>query len=134
MPFASLAAAGAMQAFGSDYPVFPMDPLLGIFTAVARQLPDGTPEGGWIPEERISLETALRSYTWGSAYAAHREHELGVLRPGMLADLVVLSREILGDPPQALLQAHPVLTLVGGEETFRAPSLQPSVRERSSTQ
>jgi predicted amidohydrolase YtcJ len=119
MPFKALDDAGATQAFGSDYPVFPMDPLLGIYTAVTRQLPDGTPRGGWQPQHRISVGSALRHYTWGSAYAAFREHELGVLRVGYLADLVVLSEDILGDDPQSLLRASPVLTLMGGRETYR---------------
>jgi predicted amidohydrolase YtcJ len=119
MPFKALDDAGARQAFGSDYPVFPMDPLLGTWTAVTRQLPDGTPAGGWHPQHRISVEAALRHYTAGSAYAAFREHELGVLRAGMLADFVVLSEEILGVEPQALLRARPVLTVMGGRVTYR---------------
>ncbi len=121
MPFKALDDAGAIQAFGSDYPVFPMDPLLGIYTAVTRQLPDGTPRGGWVPEQRISVEQALRHYTWGSAYAAYREQELGRLTPGYYADLVVLSEDILAGDPRALLRAKPVLTLLGGRATFRAP-------------
>jgi predicted amidohydrolase YtcJ len=119
MPFKALDDAGARQAFGSDYPVFPMDPLLGIWTAVTRQLPDGTPAGGWQPHHRISVEAALRHYTAGSAYAAFREHDLGVLREGMLADFVVLSTEIVGVEPRALLQAKPVLTVMGGRVTHR---------------
>jgi len=120
MPFKALEDAGAIQAFGSDYPVFPMDPLLGIYTAVTRQLSDGTPRGGWQPQQRISVESALRHYTWGSAYAAFREQELGVLRAGYYADLVVLSEDILVPDAQALLRAKPVLTMVGGRETYRA--------------
>jgi predicted amidohydrolase YtcJ len=126
MPFAALDAAGAIQAFGSDYPVFPMDPLLGVYTAVTRQLPDGSPPGGWHPEHRISIEAAIRHYTWGSAYAAFREDELGVLRPGMLADLVVLSEPVIGEPPAALLRARPVLTIMGGRDTFRAEGFRDS--------
>lgn len=119
MPFKALDDAGARQAFGSDYPVFPMDPLLGVWTAVTRQLPDGTPAGGWHPQHRISVEAALAHYTAGSAYAAFREQGLGVLREGMLADFVVLSEEILGVEPTALLRAKPVLTVMGGRVTFR---------------
>lgn len=121
MPFKSLDDAGATQAFGSDYPVFPMDPLLGIYIAVTRQMPDGTPRGGWVPEQRISVERALRFYTWGSAYAAYREDELGVLAPGYLADLVVLSEDILVPDAQALLRAKPMLTMLGGRTVYRAP-------------
>lgn len=121
MPFKALDDAGAIQAFGSDYPVFPMDPLLGIYTAVTRQLPDGTPRGGWVPEQRISVERALRHYTWGAAYAAYREHELGTLAPGYYADLVVLSEDILAGDAQALLRAKPVLTMLGGRAVYRTP-------------
>ena len=121
MPFKALDDAGAIQAFGSDYPVFPMDPLLGIYVAITRQTPEGTPAGGWFPEQRISIERALRHYTWGSAFAAFREQELGTLATGMLADLVVLSEEIIGVGPAALLRAKPVLTMVGGREVFTIP-------------
>lgn len=120
MPFKSLDEAGALQAFGSDYPVFPMDPLLGIHVAVTRTTPEGTPKGGWVPRERIAVERALTHYTRGSAFAAFREEELGVLRAGMLADFVVLSEEILGPDPSSLLRSKPVLTVMGGRAVFRA--------------
>jgi hypothetical protein len=123
MPFRALDDAGAIQAFGSDYPVFPVDPLLGVYTAVTRQLADGTPEGGWYPEQRISVEAALRHYTWGSAYAAVREHELGTITPGMLADFVVLSEDILRGPPTTLLKTVVLLTVMGGRDTHRSPRL-----------
>lgn len=120
MPFKALDDAGARQAFGSDYPVFPMDPLLGIWTAVTRQTPEGTPAGGWYPQHRITVEAALRHYTHGSAYAAFREGELGRLAPGMLADLVVLSHDILSGDARDLLRARPVRTIMGGRETWVA--------------
>jgi predicted amidohydrolase YtcJ len=120
MPFKAFDDARAIQAFGSDYPVFTMDPLVGIYTAVTRQLPDGTPAGGWYPRHRISVEAALKHYTWGSAYAAFREREIGTLRPGMLADLVVLSEPIIGTEPRAIVRARPVLTIMGGRDTYRA--------------
>lgn len=120
MPFKSLEEAGALQAFGSDYPVFPMDPLLGIHVAVTRTTPEGVPAGGWVPRERISVEQAIRHYTRGSAFAAFRDQELGVLRSGMLADFVVLGEEIFGVEPGALLRAKPVLTVMGGRAVFRA--------------
>lgn len=127
--FRSFEAAGVTLAFGSDYPVFPMDPLLGIYTAVTRQTPDGVPPDGWYPENRISLGSALRHYTWGSAYAAFREHELGILAPGMLADFVVLSEDILEGPPARLLSARPLLTVMGGRDTYRDDMLAPAHRE-----
>lgn len=121
MPFKALEEAGATIAFGSDYPVFPMNPLLGIHVAVTRELPDGTPAGGWQPQHRIGVDSALRHYTRDAAYAAFREGELGTLAPGMIADLVVLSEEIIGTEPAALLRAKPVLTMMGGRETWRTP-------------
>jgi predicted amidohydrolase YtcJ len=121
--FKALDDAGAMQAFGSDHPVFPMDPLLGMFVAVTRQTPGGTPAGGWFPAQRLTLEAALAHYTVGSAYAAFRETELGSLTPGRLADFVVLSEEIIGVAPAALLSAKPVLTVVGGRDVYRAVPL-----------
>ena len=123
MPFRSLDDAGAIQPFGSDYPVFPMNPLWGIYTAVTRQLDDGTPFGGWNPEQRITLEAALRHYTADAAYAAFREREIGVLKVGMLADFVVLSEEIFDVPSVVLMRATPVLTVMGGRETYRSTSL-----------
>jgi hypothetical protein len=117
--------AGAVQAFGSDYPVFPMDVLLGIYTAVTRMTPQGTPAGGWYPAGRISVEAALRHYTHDPAYAAFREHEVGTLRAGMLADFVVLSEDILSVPPARLLETRVLRTIVGGREAFIRP-LAPS--------
>jgi hypothetical protein len=113
--------AGAVQAFGSDYPVFPMDVLLGIYTAVTRMTPQGTPAGGWYPAGRISVEAALRHYTHDAAYAAFREHEVGTLRAGMLADFVVLSEDILSVPPARLLETRVLRTIVGGREAFIRP-------------
>ncbi|MBL8961271.1 MAG: amidohydrolase family protein, partial [Gemmatimonadetes bacterium] len=121
MPFKALDDAGARQAFGSDYPVFPMDPLLGIWIAVTRQMPDRTPAGGWFPEHRISVEAALRHYTADAAFAAYREADLGILRAGMRADFVVLSEDILDPDPGALLRAKPLRTVMGGRTTYRAP-------------
>ena len=94
----------------------PIAPSEAIVNDTAR---DGSPFGGWIPAQRISLEAALRHYTADAAYAAFREQEIGVLRTGMLADFVVLSEEILDVPPVALRRAKPVLTVMGGRDTYR---------------
>lgn len=124
MPFKALDDAGAVQAFGSDYPVFPMSPILGMQMAVFRQLADGTPAGGWEPQHRIDVEAALRHYTRDAAYAAFREREIGVLAPGMLADLVVLSDDILDGTLATFTRARPVLTVMGGRDTYRDPALR----------
>ena len=114
-------AAGAVQAFGSDYPVFPMDPILGIYTAVTRQTPQGTPAGGWYPQNRIDVEAALGHYTRDAAYASFDESQKGTITPGKFADFVVLSEDLLALPPERLLDAKVLLTVMGGRETYRAP-------------
>jgi len=120
-PFKQFDDAGAMQAFGSDYPVYPMDPLLGIYTAVTRQTRDGKPEGGWHPHNRISLETALLHYTRDAAYASFDETRTGTISAGKFADFVVLSRDILDGPARQLLDTKVLLTVLRGRETWRAP-------------
>ena len=118
--------AGAVQAFGSDHPVFPMDVLLGVYTAVTRQTRDGTPKGGWYPENRITVEAALRHYTKDAAYAAFMEKETGTLEVGKFADFVVLSADILTIPPAELLKTKVLLTIVGGREAYRSPGFSVS--------
>jgi predicted amidohydrolase YtcJ len=113
--------AGAIQAFGSDYPVFPMNVLLGIYTAVTRMTPQGTPAGGWYPAGRISVDAALRHYTRDAAYAAFMEQETGTLKTGLLADFVVLSHDILTVVPELLLTTRIERTVIGGREAHLAP-------------
>jgi len=119
-PFRLFDAAGAVQSFGSDYPVYPMDPLLGIYTAVTRQTPGGTPVGGWYPDNRISVEAALLHYTRDAAYASFDESRTGTITGGKYADFVVLTEDILTLPPARLLDARVQLTVLRGRETFRA--------------
>ena len=114
--------AGAVQAFGSDYPVFTMEVLKGMNTAVNRTTAEGTPAGGWFPENRISVEAALRHFTRDAAYASFDEKDKGTLAPGMLADFVVLSKDILAAPPAELLTTKVLLTVMGGRDTYRAPA------------
>jgi predicted amidohydrolase YtcJ len=122
-PFRLFDAAGALQAFGTDYPVYPMDPLLGIYTAITRQTRDGTPDDGWFPANRIELETALLHYTRDAAYASFDELDKGTISVGKYADFVVLSRDILTETPQRLLDTKVLLTVMSGRETYRAPQL-----------
>jgi predicted amidohydrolase YtcJ len=112
--------AGAVQAFGSDWGVFDFDPLKGIYCAVTRMTPEGTPKGGWYPQGRISVEAALRHYTRDGAYATFDDEVRGMLRKGMLADLVVLSKDILTIPPTEILKTKVLLTVMGGKDTFRS--------------
>jgi predicted amidohydrolase YtcJ len=98
-----------------------MDPLLGIYTAVTRQTRDGQPEGGWHPQNRISLETALLHYTRDAAHASFEEARTGTIGVGKFADFVVLSRDILEGPPQQLLDTKVLLTVLRGRETWLAP-------------
>jgi hypothetical protein len=112
--------AGAVQAFGSDWPVFSCEVLKAIYCAVTRQTPEGTPPGGWEPQGRISAEAALRHFTRDGAYASFEESAKGSLVPGKAADLVILSEDILAGPPERILKARVLLTVMGGNDTFRA--------------
>jgi predicted amidohydrolase YtcJ len=106
---------GVMVAFGSDSPVDPFEPLNGIYAAVARRRPDGAPgPEGWYPQNRVSITEALHGWTTGPAYAAGMNDRLGQLRPGFLADLVVLDRDITKAPPDELLETTVTATMVGG--------------------
>lgn len=107
---------GVTVAFGSDSPVDPFEPLGGIFAAVTRRRPDGTPSvEGWYPEAKVTLEEALRAYTIGPAYTAGLEKQQGRLSAGYLADLVVLDRDLLRTAPDEILDIKVVATMVGGQ-------------------
>ena len=97
--YRSLLDAGAVLAFGSDWPVAPLNPLLGIDAAVNRRPLDGKHPGGWFPEQKITVAEAVAAYTRGSAYAAGQEADRGTIEPGKLADIVVLERDIF-DPAE----------------------------------
>lgn len=116
--FRSFTDAGVRVAFGTDWFVEPLDPMIGLYAAVTRQFPDGTPAGGWFPEEKISMAQAIEFYTLGSAYAQFAERDKGSLAPGKLADLVILSRDVFRVPPRDILDTKPVLTMVGGRVVF----------------
>jgi predicted amidohydrolase YtcJ len=112
--------AGAVLAFGSDAPVEPFEPLKGIFAAVTRRRPDGAPgPDGWFPEGRLDMDTALRGFTQGPAYAAGMEHDLGMIAPGYLADLVILDRDLYTIPPDEILYTRALGTMIGGEWKYR---------------
>ena len=120
--FKSFVDAGAHLAFGTDWFVEPLNPMLGLYAAVTRQFTDGTPTGGWFPEERISMAQALEFYTLGSAYAEFADDRKGSIAEGKLADLVMLSRDILSIPPREVLDTTAVMTMVGGRVVYEAPA------------
>jgi predicted amidohydrolase YtcJ len=119
--FKSLRAAGAVLAFGSDWTVAPLDPVAGIYAAVTRATSDGKNPGGWIPEEKISVEQAVRGYTTGGAYAEFAENEKGTIETGKLADLIVLDKDLFALPADRLRDARVIMTVVGGKVVYEAP-------------
>ncbi|HST09800.1 MAG TPA: amidohydrolase [Terriglobales bacterium] len=109
-------------AFGSDWWVAPIDPLAGIYAAVTRRPLDGSHPEGWVAEQKITVREAVHAYTVGSAYASFQDHLKGSLQPGMLADLVVLSRDIFNMDPAELKETKTDMTIVGGETVYRRHS------------
>jgi predicted amidohydrolase YtcJ len=118
--FRSLLDHGARLSFGSDWSVAPLDPMLGIAAAVTRQTLDGKNPGGWIPEEKISVDEALHAYSTGDAYAMFAEHTIGMLKPGYKADLLLLDRDLTTIRPDDLWQARVRTTIVGGKVVYQA--------------
>lgn len=114
----SLLDAKATLAFGSDYDVAPISPILGIAAAVTRRTIDGKNPGGWIPAQRIGVEEALRAYTVSAAYAAFEEKDKGSLAPGRLADFVVLGADPLRAKPEDLEKIEVDTTVVGGKIVY----------------
>ncbi|MBX5479923.1 MAG: amidohydrolase [Pyrinomonas methylaliphatogenes] len=116
--FRSLIDSGAVLAFGSDWTVAPLNPLLGIYAAVTRRTLDGKNPNGWVPEQKISVEEAVRAYTVGSAYAEFAEKEKGRIAPGMLADMVLLSEDIFRIDPVEIEKTRVLLTIVDGRIVY----------------
>jgi predicted amidohydrolase YtcJ len=116
--FRSLRDTGARLAFGSDWFVAPPTPLEGIYAAVTRRTLDGEHPGGWVPEQRIGVEDALRAYTIGSAHASFEEQDKGTLEVGKLADFALLERDMTQMPPEELRDVKVLLTVVGGQVVF----------------
>jgi len=116
--FRSLLDAKAALVFGSDWDVAPLSPILGIAAAVTRATIDGKQPGGWVPEQKISAEEALRAYTVTAAYAAFEEKEKGSLQIGKLGDFVILSDDPLSVRPEAIEKIRVDATVVGGRVVF----------------
>ena len=122
--FRSLLDSGAILAFGSDWPVAPMEPLMGIYAAVTRRTLDNRNPDGWIPEQKISVAQAVHAYTVASAYAQFDEKIKGSLEPGKRADLVVLSRDIFHIDPVQIEDTHVDLTIFDGRIIYDASAPQ----------
>lgn len=117
--FRSILDAGGTLMFGSDWTVAPLDPMAGIWAAVTRQTIDGANPDGWVPEQKITVEEALRAYTATNAYGLFAEQERGVIRPGMKADIAILGEDILTIPADRIREVKVAATMVGGKVVYR---------------
>jgi predicted amidohydrolase YtcJ len=116
--FRSLIDAGASLAFGTDWFVAPLDPMLTIYAAVTRRTIDGKNSKGWIPEQKISVEEAVRAYTVGSAFAEFMDDRKGTLSSGKLADVVILNRDIFKIDPKEIENVKVAMTIVDGKVVY----------------
>ena len=119
-PWRSLVKAGVVLAFGTDFAVEPMNPFRGLYAAITRKSEDGRLT--YYPEQKLTVDEAVRAYTWGSAYAEFAEEKKGTLAPGMLADFIVLDRDITKVPPEELLKTKVLETYVGGKKVYSRPA------------
>jgi predicted amidohydrolase YtcJ len=118
--FRSLLDSGAVLALGSDSPVATMDALFGIYAAVTRRTLDDKNPNGWIPEQKISVEEAVRGFTWGSAYGEFQDAVKGTLEPGKLADFIIISDDIFTIDPVKIREAKVLTTVMDGRVVYEA--------------
>jgi predicted amidohydrolase YtcJ len=112
---------GVHLAFGTDWTVAPLNPMLGLYAAVTRATLDGKHPNGWIPEQKITIQEAIEAYTMGSAYAEFQEKDKGSITPGKLADMVLVSDNILRIDPRAIRDAKVEMTMLGGKIVYGGP-------------
>ena len=115
----SLLRAGIHLQFGSDAPVEPINPLLGMQAAVTRQTTQGEPFGGWFPEEKFSLEQSIQGFTLLFSWTSHRESHLGTLAGGKWADLTIFNQDLFGLPPDCWSSVEVEMTVVHGELVYQ---------------
>jgi len=130
-PWHDILAGGAHLSFGSDWPVVTLDPWPGVQILLTRETPEGTPAGGWHPNERLTLPQAIEGYTLGGAYAARRDKTEGSIEVGKLADLIIISQNLFKVTPSEIGKTKVLVTMVGGKVVYQAPSWesrQPSSR------
>ena len=118
-PFKTLADNGAVLAFGSDHPIADLNPMRGLYRAVTRLSEDKLPEGGWCPDEKLSLARSVKAYTIGSAYQMHNEKITGTLECGKYADIAVLDRNLFEADSEEILDAVVIMTMFGGKIIHR---------------
>jgi len=116
--WATMQKNGVRLAFSTDYDVEPINPMRGLYACVTRELPDGGPAGGWQPQEKISLDDCIRAYTIGSAYAQFEEGKKGALKPGQLADFIILSNDLTKVSPSEYVKTEVLRTVVGGRTVY----------------
>ena len=115
----SMEKNGVRLAFGTDYPVIPINPLRGIYACLSRRMTDGTPKRGWQPQERLRAKECFSAYTIGSAYAEFEEQRKGIIAPGMLADIVVYPKDLNETQPEDILTIPVVMTIAGGKIVYQ---------------
>jgi predicted amidohydrolase YtcJ len=118
-PYRDVLDAKGHLAFGSDWPAASLNPMLGLHTAVTRTTPEGEPEGGWFPAQRLALAAAVDAYTSGAAWASFDEQRKGTIAAGMLADLVVLTSDIFTAPPSRLAETTVAATIFDGKVVYK---------------
>jgi predicted amidohydrolase YtcJ len=130
----SIQAKGGALAFGSDWPVVTLNPWPGVQTALTRQTSEGNPPGGFIPQQRLSLEDTIRGYTLGAAFAGRREKTEGSLEPGKLADFILLDRDLFKIEPSEIDKTEVLITVVGGKVVYQSPNWKDSARAAKTTE
>jgi predicted amidohydrolase YtcJ len=120
-PWHGILAGGAHLAAGSDWPVVTANPWMGIQEFLTRETPEGTPPGGWHPNERITLPEAIKAYTLDAAYRDRRENILGSIQVGKLADMIIISQDLFNVAPMQIANTKVVMTIVGGKVVYNAP-------------
>ncbi len=126
----SIENTGGHLAFGSDWPVVTLNPWEGVENALTRQTVEGDPPGGFVPHERISLESAIKGYTLGAAFAGRREKTEGSIEPGKVADLIVLSQDLFKIEPNQIAKTEVLLTMVGGKVVYQSPTWESRSKDK----
>lgn len=121
-PWHSILAGGAVLCFGSDWPVVTLNPWPAVQMLLTRETPEGTPAGGWLPNEKLTLEQAVQGYTMGGAFAARREKTEGSIEAGKLADVILLSQDLFKIAPNQIGKTKVLMTIVGGKTVYQDPS------------